>query len=291
MGQDLAYFNGRFIALDDPVLPIEERGLQFGDGIYEMLRIYDGHPYTVAEHIDRLWNSAAAILLDLPLSKQELSDLVYGGIARAGIRQGTVYIQVTRGSSPRNHVFPIGVQANLYVIWKEGVAELTQLRQQGITAHTFEDERWSNCYIKSLCLLPNVLAKEKARRLGAHEALFVRDGKLKEGASANVFIVKDGTFFTPAADRSILNGITRQKMIALLRAHNVTVTEGDIPAAMLQEAEEVFITSSIQEALPIIRVDETVIGSGMPGPYFAKLLTWYEEDVQRTIAAMEDAQV
>lgn len=291
MGQNLAYFNGRFIELDEPVLSIEERGLQFGDGIYEMLRIYDGHPYALTEHIERLSASAEAILLELPVSKKELGDLVYDGITRSGIRQGTVYVQITRGSSPRNHLFPQDVAANLYLIWKEGVPDLTQMRQQGITTRIFEDERWSNCYIKSLCLLPNVLAKEKAHRQGAYEALFVRDGKLKEGSSTNVFIVKDGIFFTPVADRSILNGITRQKMMELLRAHGVRIEERDISIAALRDADEVLVTSSIQEALPVVQVDEMVIGAGVPGPYFKKLLMWYKEEVRRAATVIEDANV
>ncbi|MFT9847357.1 D-amino-acid transaminase [Aneurinibacillus sp. REN35] len=289
MGQNLAYFNGRFIELDEPVLSIEERGLQFGDGIYEMLRIYDGHPYTLTEHIERLSASAEAILLELPVSKKDLVDLVYNGITRSGIQEGTVYIQITRGSSPRNHLFPQNVAANLYLIWKEGVSDLTQMREQGITTRIFEDERWSNCYIKSLCLLPNVLAKEKAHRQGAHEALFVREGKLKEGSSTNVFIVKDGIFFTPVADRSILNGITRQKMMELLRVHGVRIEERDISVAALKDADEVLVTSSIQEALPVVQVDETVIGAGVPGPYFKKLLMWYKEEVQRAATVIEDA--
>lgn len=279
MSRNLAYFNDRFIGLDEPVLSIEERGLQFGDGIYEMLRIYEGYPYMLEEHLDRLLSSAEAIFLDLPRSKEKLTDLVHEGIARSGIQNGTVYIQVTRGSCPRNHLFPTGVPANLYVIWKDGIPDVTKLRQYGIATYTFEDERWTNCYIKSLCLLPNVLAKEKAYRQGAHEALFVRDGKLKEGSSTNVFLVKDGVFFTPQADRSILNGITRQRMLSLLREYDVQVEEKDIMLAALKDADEVIITSSIQEALPVISVDGISIGSGVPGPYFQRLLTWYKEDI------------
>jgi D-alanine transaminase len=278
---NLAYFNDRYIGLDEPVLTIEERGLQFGDGIYEMLRIYDGYPYGLKEHLDRLAASAEAILLQLPKSKEELTVLVNEGIVRSGIQNGTVYIQVTRGSCPRNHLFPMDIAPNLYVIWKDGVPDLTEVRKKGIVICTLEDERWSNCYIKSLCLLPNVIAKEKAHRQGAYEALFVREGKLKEGSSTNVFLVKKGVFLTPPADRSILNGITRQKILSLMKEHGLQVQEKELSLQDLETADEAMITSSIQEAIPIVEVNGKMIGSGVPGPFFKKILALYEEDVVR----------
>jgi len=286
LSKNLAFFNERFIGLDEPVLPVEERGLQFGDGVYELIRIYRGIPFTLKEHLTRLEQSAQSILLVLPKTVEELAELVQAGIDRAGINEGTVYIQVTRGTAPRGHLFPGGIPSNLYIIWKEGVPSLDKQRSVGVKVFTFPDERWNNCYIKSICLLPNILAKEKAHQRGGHEAILIRENEIKEGSSTNLFIVKDGVFKTPVADQSILNGITRQKIIDILKQHDIPVLETRLTIDDIEVADEMLITSTTQEAVPVVMVNHRVIGTGKPGPYFQKLITWFQIEVDQTCGGL-----
>ncbi|KQL43418.1 hypothetical protein AN963_28585 [Brevibacillus choshinensis] len=279
MSKNLAYFNERYVRLDEPVLPVEERGLQFGDGVYEMIRLYRGVPFTLKEHLVRLEQSAQSVMLVLPKTVEEIAAVVLAGIEKTGIGEGTVYIQVTRGTAPRNHLFPEGVPSNLYIIWKEGVPVLEKERTEGVRVFTFPDERWNNCYIKSICLLPNILAKEKARQKGGHEAIFIRDNEVKEGTSTNLFIVKDGVFKTPITDQSILNGITRQKIIQILKGHDIPVLETRLTMEDIEVADEVMITSTTQEVVPVVKVNDWVVGSGKPGAYFLKLMAWFQMEV------------
>ncbi|WP_019121176.1 D-amino-acid transaminase [Brevibacillus massiliensis] len=281
MDNRLAYVNNRFIQVDEPIVSLEERGLQFGDGVYEVIRIYRGTPFTLNEHLNRLAQSAASILLAMPKTTEEIGTLIREGIERAGIAEGTVYVQITRGTAPRNHAFPDGVEPNLYIIWKEGAPSLDRQRAEGVAVCTYPDERWHNCYIKSICLLPNVIAKEKAKQKGGHEAILIRENEVKEGAATNLFIVKDGVFKTPIADQSILNGITRQKVLSLLRLKQIPVVETRLTMEDIEVADEVMITSTTQEVIPVTRIDEQVVGTGKPGPHFAKLLQWFHEEVKR----------
>ncbi|MDF2682260.1 MAG: dat [Brevibacillus sp.] len=282
MNKNLAYFNERFIRPDEPVLPIEERGLQFGDGVYEMIRLYRGVPFTLKEHLARLEQSAQSVMLVLPKTVEEIAAVVIEGIEKTGIVDGTVYIQVTRGTAPRNHLFPAGVASNLYIIWKEGVPVLDKERAEGVRVFTFPDERWNNCYIKSICLLPNILAKEKAHQRGGHEAIFIRDNEVKEGTSTNLFIVKDGVFKTPMTDQSILNGITRQKIIEILKKHDIPVLETRLTLEDIEVADEVMITSTTQEAVPVVMVNDGAVGSGKPGAYFHQLMAWFQAEVNHS---------
>ncbi|MED1796817.1 D-amino-acid transaminase [Brevibacillus nitrificans] len=282
MGQNLAFFNERFLDPNERVLPVEERGLQFGDGVYEMIRLYRGVPFTLQEHLARLEQSAHSIMLTLPKTLEEIAAIVQAGIAQTKIAEGTVYIQVTRGTAPRNHLFPEDVAANLFIVWKEGVPDLGKQQEVGVVVFTFPDERWHNCYIKSICLLPNVLAKEKAHQRGGHEAIFIRDNEVKEGTSTNLFIVKDGVFKTPIADQSILNGITRQKIIEILKKQDVPVLETRLTMEDIEVADEVIITSTTQEAVPVVQVNDRKVGAGKPGAYFQKLAAWFQKEVDQS---------
>ncbi|MGO0062747.1 D-amino-acid transaminase [Brevibacillus fluminis] len=277
MSENIAYFNDRFIPVDQAVVPIEERGLQLGDGVYEVLCIYNGVPFTLKEHLDRLEQSANAIEIDLPQSKEKLAELAWEGIRKAGIENGTLYMQITRGTAPRNHLIPHNITPNLYLVWKHGAPDFSKYKAEGAAVFTVADERWKNCYIKSINLLPNLLAKEQAKRKGGQEALLVQGEWAKEGSSSNLFIVKNGHFKTPQADHSILKGITRQKLIALLEENQIEVSEQPISLAEVLAADEVFMTSTTMEVLPVVSIDGKQIGEGKPGEYFRKLTTWFRE--------------
>lgn len=287
MSQAIAYYNGQFIELHQAVVPIEERGLQFGDGVYEVIRIYRGVPFTAREHLNRLEQSAKAILLELPKRMEELLSIIHEGIQKTGIQDGTVYVQVTRGNAPRNHVIPEHAVPNLYLVWKPGVPDLARQKSEGVSVITVEDERWSNCYIKSTNLLPNILAKELARKQGGHEAIQMKGDDVKEGTSSNLFIVKDGVYMTPVADRSILNGITRQKLLSLLSEKQVPVKETNVTREDLLQADEVFMTSTTTEMVPVVSIDGHTVGNGKPGPAFQQLYSWFQELVSAECGAMK----
>jgi D-alanine transaminase len=279
MEKSLVFFNNRFVGIDELVLPVEERGFQFGDGIYEMLRVYNGIAYTLKEHLQRLANSSESILIELPKKNDEIYSLIEDGISRLQMNEGTIYIQITRGTSPRNHYFPEGTDANLTIIFKKEVINLERKQKEGVFVFSYPDERWKNCYIKSICLLPNILAKEKARQKGGHEAILLHDGVVKEGATTNIFIVKDGVIKTPRADQSILNGITRQKVIKLLKTQGIPCSETLLTMEDIKIADEVILTSSTQELIPVVRVDDNDIGGGLPGDYYKTIQKLYHKDI------------
>jgi D-alanine transaminase len=279
MEKSLVFFNNRFVGIDELVLPVEERGFQFGDGVYEMLRVYNGIAYTLKEHLERLVNSSESILIDLPKKIDEIYSLIEDGINRLQMKEGTIYIQLTRGTSPRNHYFPEGTDANLTITFKNEIINFERKQKEGVFVFSFPDERWKNCYIKSICLLPNILAKEKARQKGGHEALLLHEGVVKEGATTNIFIVKDGVIKTPRADQSILNGITRQKVIKLLKTQGIPFSETLLTMEDIKIADEVILTSSTQELIPVVRVDDFVIGEGVPGNYYKTIQKLYHKDI------------
>ncbi|MCM3747731.1 D-amino-acid transaminase [Paenibacillus pasadenensis] len=267
----LAYFNGRYVALDEPVLPIEERGHQFGDGVYEFLRVYGGRPFMLEEHMDRLYRSAALIRLEIQMSREELTDTVYELIRRSGLADSDIYLQVTRGIAPRNHPFPTTPPSVTMTI-KPSYTLPPKLRDTGAEVLLLPDERWMNCHIKSLNLLPNLLAKQTAVEQSCFEAVFVRDGMVTEGSSSNVYLVRDDAIQTHPLSNLILGGIVRQAVRRMADAAGIPFVEEAFTPAQLLEADEVFLTSSGIEVVPVVKVrGEGIIGSGSPGPVSQEL--------------------
>jgi len=252
---EIAYYQDRFVEIDEPVIPIQERGHQFGDGIYEVIRVYEGRPFTMAEHMERLEKSAAAIRMELPYSPEEIERLSLEALKRSGITEAEIYLQVTRGIYKRQHQFPVPGASALSIVVKNARVVPEEKRKSGVPVITTDDVRWKLCHIKSLNLLPNVMAKQEALEAGAHEALFVDDGIVKEGSSSNVFLVKDGTVKTYPATNSILHGITRRVAIDCARENDVTLKEEAFTLDELLEADEAFITSTTMEILSISSID------------------------------------
>lgn len=275
----LVWLNGQFMDFAAARVSVEDRGFQFGDGIYETIRVYDGTPFAIEQHIERLSRSAAAIELELPMSGEEFVTIAQELIARSGLKEAEVYIQVTRGAAPRLHPFPIGVSPTVVMTVRPVRPIPRRFRERGIVVKTFPDERWARCDIKTICLLPNVLAVERARRAGADEALFVRDGLVTEGTSSNVFIVHRGEVVTPPADHRILAGVTRGLVLEIARGCGYQTDEREIPLSDLKAASEVFITSTVKEVLAVVRVDDAVIGNGEPGDVFRRLYDVYRSQL------------
>ncbi|HLS22367.1 MAG TPA: D-amino-acid transaminase [Pseudogracilibacillus sp.] len=269
-----------FIHKDALLFPIEERGMQFGDGVYEVIRIYDGRLYLLEEHIDRLFRSLSAIEINIPFTKEQLKKNLYQLIElNEMFTDGFIYMQVTRGMAERNHPFPKYATPNLYAYIKKRKRPLTLLKK-GTKAITLPDERWANCYIKSLNLLPNVLAKQKATEQGAYEAILHREQIVTEGSSSNVFLVKNDTIYTHPEAKIILNGCVRMRILRLADEKGITIVEEPFTLNDLDEADELFITSSISEVMPITHVNNKAINGGKVGHMTKQLQQAYETDAQ-----------
>ncbi len=256
---EIAFYRNSFISnLDELVIPIQERGHQFGDGIYELIRFYNKKPFMLDEHLQRLQRSAEAISLVLPFTLEELIAIISEGVSRSGEENVDVYFQVTRGIAPRLHLYP-----NSPAIFSMTIKPSKQMdpmkKINGVSVLLLEDERWANCFIKSLNLLPNVMAKQKAMENGCEEAILIKANYITEGSSSNIFIVKDGHLYTTPSTKSILKGITRTAVFILADKLQIPVIEKHFTADFLMNADEAFITSTTAEILPIKSVDQSIL--------------------------------
>ncbi|MFS0671845.1 D-amino-acid transaminase [Ornithinibacillus sp. 179-J 7C1 HS] len=268
----------KFIHRDSLQFPIEERALQFGDGIYEVIRIYNGTYYLLDEHIDRLFRSTEAIKIKLSQSKEEMKELLLELLTRNDITgDGKLYMQVSRGSAPRDHVFPKDVEPNIYA-YAQSLPRNLETIKNGVSVITHRDIRWENCYIKSLNLLPNVLAKQEAKEQNCYEAILHKEGRVTECSAANVYLVKNGTIYTHPTTNNILHGCVRMAVERFVEELNITFIEEPFTLKDLAEADELFLTSSTSEITPIIRVDGKLIKDGKPGEITRKLQAAYEKD-------------
>ncbi|SDN58423.1 D-amino-acid transaminase [Alkalicoccus daliensis] len=252
---EIAFYQDRFVDVDEAVIPIQERGHQFGDGIYEVIRIYDGKPFTMPEHMARLEKSLAAIKMPLPYPIEEIERIALEALDKSGLKEAEIYMQITRGIFLRQHQFPEPSSPVISIVVKNARTVSEEKRAAGVPVITTEDVRWKLCHIKSLNLLPNVMAKQEAYEAGAHEAVFVEKGIVKEGSSTNIFCVKDGVVQTHPATNGILHGITRQVVLDLADELGIPVEERTFSLAELKNAEEVFLTSTTMEVLKVSSVD------------------------------------
>jgi len=270
----IAYFNGEFVNIDERVIPIEERGHQFGDGVYEVVMVYNNTPCLLDEHLKRLANSAKLINLSLPYTLTEIKNIILEAIKRSNLSHAEVYFQVTRGIASRTHLFPDASPS--FSLTVKPVREIDEkLYQTGVDTLTTADERWANCHIKSLNLLPNILAKQMAVDHGKYEAILVNNGLITEGTSTNVFVIKRDTIYTTPLTSNILAGITRQAIIKLADEANLKLVEEDFTVDFLKQGDEAFISSTTIELLPIRSVDSVTIGNGTPGVITKQLHNLY----------------
>jgi D-alanine transaminase len=262
---DIGFVNGRFMPLEQAMVPVEDRGYQFGDGVYEVIRTYGGIPFQLEAHMARLERSAQAIGLPVPYDLRQWRAFVTEGIRLGGYRDSKVYIQLTRGVAPRDHPFPVGGSPTTVMTVREMRPLAPSLRSTGVEAITLEEFRWGRCDIKSINLLPNVLARQRAKEAGAFEAIFVRDGTVTEAAVSNVMAVKAGRVITAPECEQILAGVTRAVVLALARKEGVPVEERFLSLEELRDADEVFLTGTTVEVLAVVRVNGAPIGTGKPG--------------------------
>ncbi len=265
--QELVYLNGRIGSFEDSFISINDRGYIFGDGIYEVLRVYNAVPFAVADHLERLVNSAAAIEMELPWSKAQLAAITEDLLVQSGIREAMVYIQLSRGTAHRNHLYDPQLTPNLLITVRKMPDIDPSAYTKGLSMITQPEFRWQLCHIKSISLLSSVLAKNRAARAGAAEAVFVmEDGTVTECSASNIFIYSSGALLTHPANNRILSGITRKHVLQTARALGIDTREEPFIITDLLAAGEVFFTNSISEVAPVIKVDDHIIGSGTPGP-------------------------
>ncbi|MBP2099401.1 D-amino-acid transaminase [Enterococcus rivorum] len=270
-------WNDQIVQRDEVKLDIEDRGYQYGDGLYEVVRVYNGHLFMFQEHLNRLWTGAEKIKLHLPFTKEELATNLKKLVALEGIQEGKLYFQVTRGiDSPRNHALPdptkvSGVLTANIIPYERPVEK--QLK--GIKVGVVPDTRWLHCDIKSLSLLGNVLALENARSRGFDDAVLVRDGKVTEASAANFWLVKDDVIYTHPDGNLILPGITKKKIIQLATDLGIPVKEKAFNEEELFSADECFISGSLIELIPVVQIEDQVVGTGQLGEWTKKIQEAY----------------
>jgi D-alanine transaminase len=283
----LVYLNGQYIDHSEARVPVDDRGFVFADGIYEVIRIYDGRMFLAEPHYGRLRQGLAALRID-SAAPEALPVIANRLISENGLQDedAILYIQITRGSAPRKHAFPpAGTPATVFVSAKPFPRFPDEMYDAGQAAVTAPDTRWSRCDIKSISLLPNVLANQQAREAGAFEALFVRDGVLIEGSHSNLLAVMDGEVVTYPECNYVLGGITRRFVLDLARGLDIPVREGPILMDRLDEVDELFLSGTTTEVMPISRLDGRPIGDGTAGPIARSLGKAYREATRSTAAA------
>jgi len=263
--EGLGLVDGKFVGLDEYVVPIEDRGHLFGDGVYEAVVVWGGKPFLVVEHIERMFISASLIRMDLPYTLEELVKFHLQLIEETGFQEALIYSQFTRGVAPRKHPFPLGIKPRLSMTIRPWVRLDSSLKTNGAKAVLLPDERWLKCNIKSLNLLGNVLAKQTATENGCFEAILHRDGYVTEGSSSNVFAVKDNVIYTAPTSNKILSGITRGVILKLVQENNLNVKEEVFSPDFLLAADEVFLTGTTTEIMPIVSINNQAIGDGKVG--------------------------
>lgn len=272
-------FNDRIIAKSKLTISPEDRGYYFGDGVYEVFRIYNGKLFATEAHLQRLVHSAQGINLQLPCSTDEIMQRMERLLDTSAVQEGILYLQITRGIAPRTHLIPDHLEPVMYAYCSELARPLSNM-ESGIAAITMPDIRWHLCHLKTLNLLPNTLAKQQAKEQGADEAIMHRDGRVTECSASNFMIVRDDKIFTHPADQWILPGITRQIVSQLAAYMGITMVEAPFTVDDLQHANEAFITGTTTEITPIVKIDGRAVGSGVPGPITRRLQDALERMIQ-----------
>ncbi len=273
----IVYLNGEFVPLEDAKISVLDRGFLFADGVYEVIPAYGGYLLRLDEHLQRLQNSLDAIRLENPMSNDQWRELLEKLLEENPSEDQSIYLQVTRGvAAKRNHGFPDEVTQTVFAM----VSELPHVDKEelrpGVSAITLDDIRWKSCDIKSVSLLGNILLRQQAHDRGAAEAILVNEGKVTEGAASNVFIVKNAVIITPPTGPCLLPGITRDLILELAEQHKMPFEVRDVDEKELDEAEEIWLTSSTKEILPVVELDGKSVENGQAGPIWEKMIDIYQ---------------
>jgi D-alanine transaminase len=284
--EPIGLVDGKIIKLGEKVIEIEDRGYQFGDGVYEVTRVYNRRPFALKLHVDRLYRSLRELGIPITYSFDELARFHDLLVERSGIGEGYIYLQITRGVAPRGHAFPEHPTPRLMMMIQPVTPDYA-LRDRGASGIFVPDERWLRCDIKSINLLANVLAKQRAKEAGVFEAVLVRprdpfatrglneslDGIVTEGAMSNFFVVKDGAMWTHPANHLILKGISRTVILEQLAPKlGIPVVEKPFDVAFAKSADEAFVAVTVVEVMPLVTLDGAPVGNGKVGPVTRRLI-------------------
>jgi D-alanine transaminase len=277
------YLNGEFLPLEQAKVPVMDRGFLFGDGVYEVIPVYSRRPFRLEEHLRRLQASLDGIRLANPHSAAAWAALVARIIELGDADDQSVLLQVTRGPMEvRNHAFPKVVTPTVLIMGERLATPPAEQREQGVAAVSAADFRWLRCDLKATSLLANCLLRQMAIDAGCIETLLFRDGYLSEGAASNIFMVRNGALLAPPKNHLMLTGITYDVVLELAAAHGLPHEVRDILDEEVRTADELWMTSSTKEVLPIVTLDGHPVGSGKPGPVFWRMYGWYQ-DFKRTV--------
>jgi D-alanine transaminase len=288
----ICYRNGEYLPRASATIPVEDRGFIFGDGVYEVWRVINGRLFETERHLARLTFGLKELRIVEPeiVRLDVLHEVAERVLSQSGLGQGeaSLYLEVTRGTAPRTHAFPPAGTPPTVFMMANRLVPADALRETGATAITTPDIRWLRCDIKTIQLLPNVLAKQAAAERGATEAIFVRDGVVTEGSHANVVAVVGGVVRTHPLTNLILPGITRSVVLDLARSQGLAVVEQALSPSELYAADEVFIAGTTTDVMPIVRVDDRTIGTGVPGETTKRLYQAYRAFMDESVAAERD---
>ena len=282
MASTLCYLNGEYLPLDEARISPLDRGFLFGDGGYEVIPVYSRRSFRIGEHLRRLQQTLDGNRLLNPHTVAEWTERIERIITAAPFDDQSVYLQVTRGAdSKRDHAFPQGVAPTVFIFTSPLVTTPDAVRARGVAAVTALDNRWLRCDLKVVALLANVVARQSAVEQGCAETIFLREGFMIEGAASNIFVVREGVLLAPPKDHRMLPGITYDVVLELAAQHGVPVEVREIPEAEFRAADEIWMTSSTKEVLPITTLDGRPVGrgdaAGRPGPLAAKMHAWYQQ--------------
>jgi len=281
---DLVYVNGVFTPRDQATISVFDRGFLFSDGVYELMPVESGQFYTAKEHIQRLLRSCESIRIPSPHTEDEWLALCNEFMTQNKANEsatGSIYIQVTRGQQARRQHYPNETLTPTVVMFWMPMSETpNDLYRQGISAVTVEDKRRGDCSFKAIALLPNILATYEAHDKDAKEAIQIRDGFVQEGTMSNIFVVQNGMIITPPLSRHILQGVTRQRVIAAANKAGIPCEERPIPESELTESDEIWVTGSRKEIYPVITLNHQPVGSGDIGPVWHQLMDAFNQAKQ-----------
>ena len=273
----IVYLNGEYLPLEEAKVSVLDRGFLFADGVYEVMPAYGGNLLRLDEHMHRLQTNLAAIRLENPLQDEQWLEILHRLIKENPSEDQSVYLQVTRGvAAKRNHGFPSEVTPTVFIMVNELLPVDKEELRPGVSAITLDDIRWKACHIKSISLLGNILLRQQAHDRNAAEAILISEGQVTEGAASNVFAVINDVLVTPPTGPCLLPGITRDLIIELAAKHHIPCEERIIKEAELDNASEIWLTSSTKEILPVIELDGKPVENGQSGPIWEKMIDIYQ---------------
>lgn len=270
------FLNGEYLPAEQARVSVLDRGFLLGDGVYEVIPVYNGLPFRLTPHLQRLQRSLDGVRMTNPYKPEEWADIIGRLVQDNGGGNQAIYLQVTRGVAPRDHVFPEGVEPTAFVMSNPLKTLPESYKRDGIKAITVDDIRWNQCDIKAITLLPNSLLRQKAQDVGAQESLLIRDGFMTEGSASNSYAVINGIIFTAPKDEKVLPGITRDLVLELAQSAGIAYREEAVSLEQLQHADEIWISSSTRELLPVTMLDDKPVGIGKPGPVWQQVDRLYQ---------------